>query len=752
MLDDVTVVELADGLAAAYCGKLLADAGAAVTVAEPPGGHPLAARRATPESRPGLLYRFLSQGKRRVRRADLVTTELAGADIVVADLDSPVDADGKTGRVVVTLSPFGSNGPWRDRPATDFTLQALAGSPGRRGLPGRPPVAAGGNPVDWTAGLYAAAGATCLWWGGRGGRLDVSLLECAALTMQPFMSVEDQLRVAPVAGRRKTMIPSIEPSADGYVGFSTITAEQLRDFFLMIERPDLAADESLLDGEVREQRADELHHAIRRWTTARATAEIVAGATSWRIPATPIGNGETLPELDHLVERQVFQRGEAGFCPRRPFSIRPAETPSAAPVAARRNALSRHTPLAGLRVADFSAFWAGPSATHVLASLGADVIKVESRERPDGMRFASARPKDERFWEWGAVFLSVNTNKRDVTVDLRRPEGLDAARRLVAWADLVVENFSPRVMEQFGLGWDDVARINPAAVMVRMPAFGLSGPWRDRTGFAMTVEQASGMAWRTGYVDDLPMDVGGVCDPAGGMTAVVAALAALHRRDRSGAGSLVEVPLVEVALNATAEQVIEHAEDGILLSREGNRGPDAAPQGIYPCAGDDRWVAVAVADDTQWAGLRRAMGWPPWAQDAELDCDEGRRRAHDSIDARIEAWTRPHDQDGVVEALISNGVPAAAVASAPDIRANPQLRARGFFERITHPVVGDVEIPSLPFEIDGRRRRWLGAPAPTLGEHTAEVLDEMLGKGPASSPAPGRGKDDRDGFQRHAAG
>ncbi len=250
--------------------------------------------------------------------------------------------------------------------------------------------------------------------------------------------------------------------------------------------------------------------------------------------------------------------------------------------------------------------------------------------------------------------------------------------------------------------------------MVRMPAFGLSGPWRDRTGFAMTVEQASGMAWRTGFADDLPMDVGGVCDPAGGMAAVVALVAALRHRERTGVGALVEVPLLEVALTATAEQVVERATAGVLLGREGNRGPDAAPQGVYPCAGDDRWVAVAVADDAQWAGLRRAMGSPAWAEAEGLGSASGRRREHDAIDEQLAAWTGTRREQDVVDAAGGRGGAGRGGRHPGRDPAQPAAAGAGLLRRSRPPGGGPVGDPIAAVR-DGR------GGAPVVGECRADA-------------------------------
>ena len=261
-------------------------------------------------------------------------------------------------------------------------------------------------------------------------------------------------------------------------------------------------------------------------------------------------------------------------------------------------------PLSDIRITDFTAFWAGPVATQLLGALGADVIKLEGVRRPDGMRFSAARPPSwDQWWEWGPVFLCSNNNKRGISVELGTEAGRAVALELIAASDLVIENFSPRVMANFGLEWDAVAAANPRAVMVRMPAFGLDGPWRDRVGFAQTMEQATGMAWMTGHADGPPVIPRGVCDPIAGLHAAFAAIAALVIRDRDGIGVHVESTMVESALNVAAEMLVEYSRNGIELRRNGNRGPGAHPQGVYRCQGDDEWVALAALDDDARAAL-----------------------------------------------------------------------------------------------------------------------------------------------------
>jgi crotonobetainyl-CoA:carnitine CoA-transferase CaiB-like acyl-CoA transferase len=768
LIKGLRVVDLSTEIAGPYCTKLLADAGADVVKVESDEGDPMrswTASGAKLGEDDGALFRFLNTSKRSVVGAigDATVDELLGAADLVVESSAPdvVDVgalhEENAGTTVLSISPFGRRGPWSERPATEFTLQAWCGSTGGRGVPDGPPLHAGGRLGEWVGGAYAAvaavAGVTRSRRRGRGEHVDLSLLECMCLSMNTYAPLFASFTGwKPASGPARTVeLPSIEPTAQGYVGFCTITGQQFRDFLVLIERPDLLDDADLASAPGRTKRMREFLDAVHPWTRRHTTDEIIELATLLRIPVAPIGTGETLTDFEHFRERGTFVAHPGGdfVQPRVPYRIgdtppvafRPAPTlgehtgqidwaGGAQPQDAEPDASPDRLPLEGVRVLDFTAFWAGPAATHMLAALGADVIKVESIQRPDGMRFTTtARPSVDHWWEWAPVFNGANAGKRGVTLDMTRPEGLALAKRLVARADAVVENFSPRVMEGFGLDWDAVAAANPRAIMVRMPAFGLSGPWRNRTGFAQTMEQVSGMAWITGLADGPPLIPRGTCDPMAGMHAVLALLVALDERERTGTGTMVEMTMVEAALNAAAEQVVERSAYGAVLHRDGNRGPAAAPQGVYACRGEEQWVALAAATDEHWLGLRRALGDPAWAGDPALASATGRRGAHDRIDEELARWSADHDRDQLVELLADHGVPAAPVLAPREIASNPQMRARGFFETIEHPVVGTHALPGLPFRLSERRAGWLRLPPPTLGQHNEEVLRDVLGLG-----------------------
>ncbi len=768
-LRDLRVIDCSTGIAGGYCTKLLADAGADVVKLEPPEGDPLrrwSATGADLHGADGPLFQFLAAGKRSVvgRPEDAASPALfAGADLVVESF-APGDAGADAalglparfpGLVLLSLTPFGRRGPWAARPATEFTIQAESGSIGSRGLPGREPFQAGGRITEWIGGTFAAVAALAAVWRarrtGHGEHVDFSLLEVMNVAASNYMDLFWSLlgREGEPRGAAQTVeTPSIEPTADGWVGFCTNSRQQFADFLLLIERPELRDDPGLAQVAGRTARFAEWTEIVQGWTRRHTTAEIVERASLLRIPVAPVCNGDTVRRHEQLVARGVFRAHPGGFLgPRPPWKLdgesppppRPAprlgeHTGRVEPRAPARPAPSGPPPLplAGLRVLDATAWWAGPSATHMLACLGADVIHLESIQRPDGMRMmAHAFSARGQWWELSPFYLAANTGKRGLALNLADPRGVALAKKLIARCDAVVENFTPRVMEGFGLDWPAIRAANPRCIFVRMPAFGLDGPWRDHTGFAQTMEQMTGLAWLTGHRDDQPRIQRGPCDPLAGMHAAFALLVALSERERTGRGAHVECTMVEGALNAAAEQLVELTAYGRLMQREGNRSPAAAPQGLYPCRGHDaaarpRWLALSVETDAQWRALVGVLGEPPWAKDAALATLAGRRAAHDAIDAELRPWAAARELDAAVAELLAAGVPAAPVADPRTLPRNPQLAARGFHERLAHPVAGAHAFPGPPFRY-ASVERWLRAPAPTLGQHGREVLAELAG-------------------------
>ncbi len=758
------VLDFSTGIAGPYCSKLFVDAGAEVVKVESSDGDPLRGWSATGADlggRDSALFTYLNAGKRSVVGGagdPHVEALLSEAHLVIeahgleTDTGERLDVAGLRARhpslVVLSITPYGLTGPWSGRRATEFTLQAESGSLGMRGVMGQEPFQAGGRIGEWAGGTFGAVAALPAVLRarstGEGEHVDLSMLECSNFIYSNFSETMNRLMNGSAEDPEHAFLapvvetPSIEPTTDGYVGFCTNSRQQFSDFLLLIERPELREDEQLAQFAGRLMRFEEWNGILRDWLRDKTTAECLERASLLRIPVAPVCDGQSVREHPQLSERNVFRPADGGrfVQPRRSYRIDDADPRDPGPTPA----LGAHTgsaaftstlgereaaqpgalPLAGLRVLDVTAWWAGPAASHLLASLGAEVIHVESTSRPDGLRMlggmVAAHYPD--WWEAGAHFLHTNSNKLDLTLDLGRPKGLALLERLIGHCDALVENFTPRVLEGFGLHWARVSELNPRIVMMRMPAFGLSGPWRDHPGFAQTMEQVSGMAWVTGHVDDQPRIPRGPCDPLAGMHAAFALLVALERRRETGRGHHVESTMVESALDVAAEQVLEASAYGRVMEREGNRSPLAAPQGLYPCAdgipGAEQWLALSIASDAQWRALRGVLGEPDWAMDPALETHAGRRAAHDVLDERLREWTRKAPRTGLVATLREQGIPASEVADPCRLReTNPQLRARGYFETPEHPVVGPMLLPSLPFRY-ASVDRWLRSPAPTL--------------------------------------
>ena len=572
-LGSLRILDLTSGIAGPYATKLFVDAGADVIKVEPSEGDPLRRWSAhfqdLAEDEVGPLFQYLNAGKRSIvldpgdardrnrlsglaARVDLVFEDWGAQGLEESDLDPEDWLDAHPRVSVVRISSWGQEGPWAKRPANEFTLQSATGSVDYRGLPDRGPVAAGGRIGEWLGGSFAAVAGLAAWRSarqtGEGQIADLSLFEAMIQGLTIFGDLSSQF--IPGDLPRSIEIPSIEPTADGHIGLCTITGQQWKDFCSMIGRQDIGDDDRYMDATGRMADRAFVHGAIQEAMRTKTTAEWIELCELLRIPATPIGNGATLPGIDHMQERGAFVRNPTGLLqPRTPWRLescspaplRPAPALDAdrddvldlldtTPEAEKLRMGHADLPFTGLRVVDLTAFWAGPYTTSILSDLGADVVKVESIQRPDGMRFATA-VRNDRLWEWSQVFHGVNPGKRDVTLQLDHPDGLALLKRLIGEADIVIENFSARVMPAFGLDADTVRALNARAIYVRMPAFGLDGPWKDRAGFAMTVEQVTGLAWVTGY-DDLPLVMRGVCDPLGSAHAVFALTLALEEPRR----------------------------------------------------------------------------------------------------------------------------------------------------------------------------------------------------------------------------
>jgi benzylsuccinate CoA-transferase BbsF subunit len=384
-------------------------------------------------------------------------------------------------------------------------------------------------------------------------------------------------------------------------------------------------------------------------------------------------------------------------------------------------------PLSGIRVADFSWVGAGPFLTKPLADHGADVVKVESRTRIDPIRSMAPFRDGVRGIERSGYFANRNTSKRSVCLDLKHPRGRELALRIIEVSDVVVNNFSPGTMDRLGLGYDAARAVRPDVIYLEMPMIGTEGPYRDCRGYGLTIAAAGGLLGLSGYDDRPPVGTGTnypdhVPNPLHGAVAV---LAALRKRRRTGQGEYIELAQLESTINAVGPAVVAAAA-GDQVHRAGNRDDVAAPHGVYPCAGEDRWCAIAVFDDQQWAATRAVLGDATWDHPS-LDTAEGRRRSRELLDRLLADATRHRDADRLADELTARGVPASAVLHADDlVHADPQLRARGHWVRLDHDVMGPSVYDGIPYRMSQTPGRLRGS-APLLGADTKDVCVDLLG-------------------------
>lgn len=377
----------------------------------------------------------------------------------------------------------------------------------------------------------------------------------------------------------------------------------------------------------------------------------------------------------------------------------------------------------GVRVLDLTASLAGPWATYFLAQLGCEIIKIESCEHYDLTR----GPSDSEDWrayanrgtgkpfERADTFLKPNRGKLGLTLDLKSAEGLDLFKRLVPLSDVVVENFAPGQMEKFGLGFEVLQALNPRIIYAAMPSLGSSGPERDYVGYGNTVECLSGIASVTGYAGGDPMiSEMWFGDPAAALHASGAIAMALVNRERTGAGTVVEIAQVEGLACWLGDSFMDFAINGRTRKPRGNESADGQwPHGVFPCNGEDEWVALSAGSDEQRVALAQCTG---------VRLDQGRKAA----EAALAEWTSRHDKRQAMNLLQAAGVPAAAVQYNKDLFEDPHLQARGYFESVTHAFAGTHLYPGTPWKADGVRPQSASA-APMMGEHNRQILQGMLG-------------------------
>ncbi len=389
----------------------------------------------------------------------------------------------------------------------------------------------------------------------------------------------------------------------------------------------------------------------------------------------------------------------------------------------------QNKPLDGIRVTDFGWILSVPHATAYLGTLGADVIRVETEVRLDLLRVQGMNRGvgGVAGLNRSGAFNGLNYSKRGVTLNLAKPEGKDLALQLVEQSDIVTENFSTGVIDRLGLGYEELCKVRPNLIMLSGSPVGLTGPEAAATGWGPTTLAYTGLPWITGYPGGPPAAYGGAYpDFMISLQMVFSILVALHERERTGQGQHIDLSMAETVVAMTPEPLFDHEFNGRVGTRDGNRHPVFAPQGVYRTAGDDAWIAISTETDEQWSALVDAMGRPEWALDAGLATARGRRERHDDIDEGITAWTRGHDAHDLARLLQARGIPAAPAWGPRDLANDGTLRERGYLTPIDHPEVGPREVAGMPGSFSAMPELAYG-PAPMLGQHNRDVFCDLLG-------------------------
>ncbi|MBI4083889.1 MAG: CoA transferase [Candidatus Lambdaproteobacteria bacterium] len=785
-LEGVKVLELGGGVSAPMACKLLADLGATVVKIEPPEGDPDRRRgpfrHGQPDPEASGVFLVLNTNKRSVV-LDLATEGgqaefealAAGADLVIHNLTpremaaQGVDYARLSARnprlVMVSITPFGLTGPYRDYVATDLTVFHGGGwgylCPGSATDPdpNLPPIKPFGQHALIQAGYHAALAAMAGHYGaratGRGDHIDLSAQAVmAAYTTTGITTYTYTGKVETRLRSPRSAPNSFYRCRDGQVYIVCLEEDQWARLVEVMGNPEWARRPEFKNRELRGDRYTELDELINAWSSKLTVEQMFHACQQRRICACPLFSYDQILHQEHLLARGAIVEQEhpvAGklLLPGAPALLkhpwwalrRPTPRlgeangearrllanggPKAAGAVGAGAPLPR--PLAGVRVLDFTWVWAGPYCALLLASLGAEVLKVESPDRSDlSRRGPIVPPEMERGVNRSGQFNERGQGKLSVSINLSRPEGVELIKRLLPHCDAVVSNFSSGVLERRGLGPDEMFRLRPDLIIGAISGFGQTGPDNAYIGYGAPITALTGISASTGYPGGPPERVGiAYGDPNAGILMAFALAAALVARSHHGGGQYIDMSLWE-ALNLSGfEGWINHVLGQPPYPPMGNHDPVLAPYNVYRCRGDDEWVSISCAGEGQWQALCGAMGRPELARDPRFVTASARKAHEDELDALIGRWCAPQERWAVTAALQAVGVPAFPSMSAKDLFEDPQLNARGYFSLHAHPEVGTRAHPTVPWLLANRPNGTTGR-APLLGEHTDEVLGRLL--------------------------
>ncbi|VIO79092.1 CaiB/BaiF CoA transferase family protein [Bradyrhizobium ivorense] len=779
VLSHLRIVEIGSSAATSFCARLFADFGADVQKVEPPAGDTL--RRCAPLTPGGqsAWFAFLNFNKSSIiidATDPVAITRLTaliedcdilvdGRDVDFADcpsIDIAAIRQRKPGLIYLEASWFGREGPYAEFAATDSTVRALAGLIKLVGPVEGPPLHSPDFQTGILAGLWgfiaAASSAVARMQGGAGRSWSLCIFE-SSLALTEYLMFEafargDVMRRIGINRFWPTFPAGIYETRKGWLGVTTVTPAQWRAFCEMLGLSELRDDPALVLDIDRLRHMEQIERQFMPRLKTRTAQEWFAEGLKRKIPIVPV------PEVSDLVnDAEKKARGAivpvllgeeegltAGSMQR--LTLTPPRRGGKVPAPGEQQAFANtqkhltggasassgcikagRLPLQGIRVIDFSMGWAGPLCTRTLADLGADIIKIEAIQYPDWWRGVDRRPAyvNGQMYEMRAGFCIMNRNKRGITLDLTRQQGLAHAKRLLAGADIVVDNYSVDVLPKLGLGYDVLRTLNPRLVMMSMSAFGAGSVNRDCRAYGSTLEQGSGLPGVIGNPDEPPvMSHLAFGDAVGGLNGCAAVLIALIHARNTGQGQFIDLAQIECMLPFAAPWITAHSIGGMPPRRYGNRHPQFVPHGCFRCAGEDNWIMVTATDEHMWQRLAILIGRPDWAMDAALKSAEGRRGIEDVIEVGIEAWTLTRDADQAMSELQAAKV-AAGVARLPiDLLNDRHLRSRAFLQEVERALIGWHPQPSMPIR-EGAGPYAIRTAAPTLGQHNREVLSGLLG-------------------------
>jgi crotonobetainyl-CoA:carnitine CoA-transferase CaiB-like acyl-CoA transferase len=683
--------------------------------------------------------------------------------------------------VFVSVSAFGQDGPLAGSAANDLTLAAMGGPMSVQGDPARPPVRVTVPQVWLHASAEAAVAALTaharMLRTGEAQLVDVSAQAAMVWTMLNAMVAHgiqgfDFKRGGSDLQLGLITMPLVFECADGYVVVMPNSDTLVRLIPLMVDEGVVPAewledenwatyDTRLIQREPVVHEFDDVVNALRNYLRLHTKQALFEYGLQEGIVIAPVTTTRDVAELTHLREREYWLTAPLpdgrevdvpGVFAR--LSVTPTEVRrwppklgahndevlGGAPGRAVEEATARpkdavrpttrmtgKLPFEGLKVADFSWIVVGPTAAKYLADHGATVVRVESENPPDRLRvaapFKDAQPGANR----SQFFGGFNTSKYSLTLNLKNPAGVDVARRLISWADVYLESFTPGTVDDLGIGYETARSLNPSVIMASTSLMGQSGPARSVAGFGYHAGAIAGFYEVTGWPDSPPDGPWfAYTDTIAPRVLASTLMAALDHRRRTGQGQFIDACQLEMALHYLAPQIVDFNVSGKTVTRAGNHSETMAPHAAYPCSGEDQWCAVAVESDAQWEDLRRALGYPGWAQAPKYDTTAGRLQHQEELDARISDWTSGRSAEEVMSLLQSAGVPAGVVQRSSDLLRDAQLAHRRFFRYLDHPEMGNIPYSGHQFRIRGYDSgpRF---PAPLLGQHNEFVMRDILG-------------------------